>query len=63
MRFIVECNTLEEAHEGLDAIKNLAAMPEEVKLGIRFKDANDWIVKETKTGYSSRVTVFDSSEV
>lgn len=62
MRFIVECGTLEEAHEGLDAIKRLTAMPEHTRVGIRFTNENDWIVRETKTGYSSKATVFNIEE-
>ena len=62
MRFIVECITLDQAHEGLDAIKKLAGMPEETRVGVRFTGESDWIVKETKTGYSSKATVFDITE-
>lgn len=63
MRFIVECDTIEEAHQGLDAIQKLTTMPDQDKIGISFVNEQDWIVRETKTGYSSKLTVFDFREV
>ena len=59
MKFLVECDTLEEIRAGVAAIRTLTEKPDLHRMGVRYEDGNgDWAVKETDYGYKATKTDF-----